>query len=360
MRRLLLWLHRWFGIVLAVYVIVIGVSGSALVFHDEIAATFRVPRVEPTAAARLDADQVVARLRGAFPGWQLQTLYWPEHEHAPWFAEVRQGPVGVLGEIARGVYLHPGSGEVLLVHDYSSSPWRWLQLLHFNLVSGRTGRLVNGWLSVATIFSVLTGILLWWPKERSGRRLWTVNRSARPKRFIWELHQVTGAYLMLFVLTLCVTGSYFAWRASFHQAVAAVFPMRFMNVPLAPIQPVAEGQLKPLASFLPAVRERVPGYPVTRVLFPERPDAPIRFVVYEGSRRDFFRASNLFFNPVSGALLRADLVSDRLAGDSIVHWIGAVHYGAFGSWPVKTLWVLGGIAFPLLGISGVILWLRKN
>jgi uncharacterized iron-regulated membrane protein len=110
----------------------------------------------------------------------------------------------------------------------------------------------------------------------------------------------------------------------------------------------------------PAVHELIPGYPVTRVIFPEQPNLPIRFIVYEGSRQNFFRASNVFFDPASGALLRADLVRDRLAGDSIVSWIGAVHYGAFASWLSKIAWVIaGGLGIPAMVTTGVWLYLKK-
>lgn len=358
MRRVVLILHRWSGIVLALYIVVAGASGSALVFHDEIAATFRVPRIEPGPGAALSADAIADGLRTRYPGWHLQTLWWPESADRPWFAEVRQGAVGRIGETALAVYVHPRSGAVVHEHDYSRSVWRWLQLLHFNLLSGNEGRRINGMLAVATLFGVLTGVLIWWPRPGT-RALWTIRWSTRPKRLVWELHQVAGIYLLPFFVALCLTGAYFAWRAQFHGAIERVFPMRFMN---AAVQPIDASNAPPvsLASLAAAAQREASGYPVTRVIFPERPIQPIRFVVYEGTRREFYKATNLFYHPSTGELLRADRFRDRLAGDSIVHWIGAVHYGAFGGWPVKLLWVAGGLAFPLSAITGLIVWLNRR
>jgi uncharacterized iron-regulated membrane protein len=37
-----------------------------------------------------------------------------------------------------------------------------------------------------------------------------------------------------------------------------------------------------------------------------------------------------------------------------------VHYGAFGSWPVKLLWLLGGVLFPVIAITGLIVWMNKR
>ena len=38
----------------------------------------------------------------------------------------------------------------------------------------------------------------------------------------------------------------------------------------------------------------------------------------------FYRSNNLFFNPGTGELMRADLVRERLAGDSIINWMSAI------------------------------------
>ena len=307
MRASLVWLHRWSGLALALYVVLISLSGGLLVFHDEIAAAVRVPRVDSSTQPLLSADDIVHRLTAAFPGWHLQTLWWPETPHSPWLAEVRQGSVGSIGETALAVYLHPGTGAILKRHDYGHSTWRWLQLLHFNLLSGRDGRSVNGVLSLVTLFVVLSGILLWWPRDRKTSPLWWMRAPRVNKRFAWEFHQVSSLYLAPFFLVACLTGAYFAWRTPVHRAINTVFPMHFMNTPVATIEPFSSPP-KPLASFLPAIAARVPAYPVTRVIFPEQPNQPIRFVVYEGSRRQFFRASNLFFHPGSGELLRADRI----------------------------------------------------
>lgn len=100
--------------------------------------------------------------------------------------------------------------------------------------------------------------------------------------------------------------------------------------------------------------------PVTRVLFPERPNQPIRFVVYEGDSRESHKSSNLFFDPYTGELLRADLLRDQLIGDRILFWIGAVHFGAFGPVAIRIIWFLGALCAPLLAVTGVILYINRR
>jgi len=358
MKRTLLLVHRWTGIVLAVYVFAVGLTGAILVFHDDAAKAFREPHVPDNTDPLMNVDQIVSNIESAYPGWHLHRLYWPRNLQSPWFAEVLKGNVGYLGETAFAVYLHPSKGHIIGTHNYGRSIWRVLQVIHINLLSGRTGRTFNGVLALATLFSVLTGILMWWPRSGEGF-LWKVNWSARAKRLNWELHQITGVYLFAFFVMFCVTGSYFAWSSNYVRAIAAVFPMKLMNQRMPVIEPVEETDLKPISSFLPAIQAQVPNYPVTQVIFREAPNGLIRFVVNEGDRSTFYRANNLFFHPGSGKLMRADLVRERLTGDSIVNWVSAIHIGPFGIWS-KVLWALAGLAFPLSTITGLIIYVNKR
>src|SRR6185503_16680173 len=107
MRRAILWVHRWTGILLAVYLIAMGTTGAALVFHDEAASTSRVPKVEGGSQPWANPDDVAATIRGAFPNMHLHTLYWPENSNSSWFAEIKKGDIGFFGENAYAVYLHP-------------------------------------------------------------------------------------------------------------------------------------------------------------------------------------------------------------------------------------------------------------
>jgi uncharacterized iron-regulated membrane protein len=128
---------------------------------------------------------------------------------------------------------------------------------------------------------------------------------------------------------------------------------------MRPVQPTRDSPL-PLANFLPLVRERVPNYPLTRVLYPETPNQPIRFVVYEGTRQESYKASSLFFDPETGELLRADLLRDQLSGDLIVLCFAMLHFGTFGYGALKVIWFIGGLTFPLLAITGVTMYVNRQ
>ena len=69
MRSAILWFHRWTGIVLAVYLIAIGLTGGALVFHDEAAAAYR-RAVERGEEVRKAVAEVLC-------GAGIYSIWWP-------------------------------------------------------------------------------------------------------------------------------------------------------------------------------------------------------------------------------------------------------------------------------------------
>ena len=94
----------------------------------------------------------------------------------------------------------------------------WVVNFHENLLSGKTGRLVNGIGSLCLISLCLTGAIIWWPGISNWRRSLTVNWKANFGRVSWDLHSALGFWCFLFVLMWGVSGFYFC----FPQAVNAI------------------------------------------------------------------------------------------------------------------------------------------
>ena len=70
---------------------------------------------------------------------------------------------------------------------------------------------------------------------------------------------------------------------------------------------------------------------------------------------------SLYFDQYSGRLIeRRDQALQRMsAGDLVMKWIGPLHLGSFGGLGVKILWSALALSFPLLAVTGVIMWWRR-
>ena len=119
----------------------------------------------------------------------------------------------------------PYSGEYL----GHALPWgwrltTWLLDLHDNLLTGETGRIVNGIGAVLLTMLAVTGAVIWWPGLGSWRRSVLVDWGENWRRLTWTLHSVLGIWTLLFTLIWGITGIYLAFPGLFTTVVDYLEP----------------------------------------------------------------------------------------------------------------------------------------
>jgi len=199
MRRAIVRIHRWVGIVLFAYVALICLTGSALVYRPELFRLFEPQPVEvPVGSARLDDKQILAAAASVFPR-EEPTAVWPAREphHAVEVELARDGEI-------RGYLFDPYTGEPL-GHAIPWDYWAVSRLLelHTELLGGDSGRLVNGMLGLGLVFMALSGVLVWKPRKRKASSAST----GRPPGNLRRLHMTVGIWAALFAFMWGLTGA---------------------------------------------------------------------------------------------------------------------------------------------------------
>lgn len=219
LRRSLFQVHLWSGIALSLYIIVICVTGSAIVFRRELdkalCPTVLTVQVQPH---RLTAAELKARARADYPRFALSEIE-VRRARAP------NAPVEVLlsREGTRLERLFDPYTGANLAPTVACEP-RFVTALatfHADLGGGRAGLRVNGLAALAVILICLTGAIVWWPGTKHWWRGMTVRRHVAWHRLIRDLHGAMGFWLILFVLVWALTGIYFAFPEPFNSLTDA-------------------------------------------------------------------------------------------------------------------------------------------
>src|SRR4051794_1844987 len=167
MRRIVAQLHLWIGLLLCLPLVMLGLTGSLLVFEHELEAVF-APQRPPAAQGepRTTGEILAAVQKAAPPGFRPLTYMAPLEPGG--MAVVRLVPSGRDGAAApRGkrvrididpvslqTYLHPEPGFL-----------RQVSLLHSRLLlRNHDGRQLVGWLGVAMLVIAISGLINWWPQ----------------------------------------------------------------------------------------------------------------------------------------------------------------------------------------------------
>ena len=131
-------------------------------------------------------------------------------------------PAGPDAEL-KLVYIDPATGADLGETGETSGLMNWLADLHFRLLGGTTGMLVNGdrgWSFVHAL--CFTGLLIWWPGRRPVRSALTIHIGVRWLRLNWDIHNVFGFWSAIPLGIEAFTGAYYCFFVP--MAAALVIP----------------------------------------------------------------------------------------------------------------------------------------
>jgi uncharacterized iron-regulated membrane protein len=205
LRRALFQVHLWTGLALGVYIVVLSVTGSALVYRRELVALFATPQPSPDPSARtLSPEEMRASAQRAYPGYEITAIK---------EAITRRTAVTLVAfkrnADVKDRLFNPYTGEDL--GDSFTQGERavlWTVRLHDELLFGPNGRFWNGVASALVTLLSLTGAIVWWPGVNRWRRSLIVRTGGGWRRFNWDLHSAMGAWLFLFIVMWGVSGFY--------------------------------------------------------------------------------------------------------------------------------------------------------
>jgi uncharacterized iron-regulated membrane protein len=306
LRKAVFQIHLWTGIALGLYVLVISISGSAIVFRNELYnSLWPGPRLVAIGSHQLTHNELRDAALRAYPDYRVSWVWDARKPNdAPNQAvEIWLDRKGHKKQRLFDPYTGRDLGES---RPYSIQLVAWLVDLHVNLLSGKTGRLMNGVGAVFVLGISISGALLWWPGVRAWRAGLSINRKSNWKRFNWQLHTVIGVWTLPLVLMFGLVGVYAGFPAPFQAFVNKI-------APLDVYRPIPEASVSPIIPVIPA------STPTPRPRY--RPKYS--------------------------------------TGDKIIRWFSYLHFGNFGGWPSKAIWVILGLAPAFLFVTGVLMWWNR-
>jgi uncharacterized iron-regulated membrane protein len=222
-RKALFQVHLWTGIGLGLYVLLMSVSGSALIYRRELTVRFaRQPNIVagPSDVRMTEEELKQAALR-AYPGYDVVRVSFRKNPALP--AEVLLESGGQKLPRLFNPYTGADMGPILTPGFRFIT---WLADLHDNLLLGKKGRLINATGGIFTTLLCITGFLIWWPGIEDWRKSLGAQWKANRKGLNWTLHSALGFWSILFVLMWAITGIYLSIPVSFNNLVDYLEPLQ--------------------------------------------------------------------------------------------------------------------------------------
>jgi uncharacterized iron-regulated membrane protein len=328
LRKALFQIHLWTGIGVGLYVLLISVSGSAIVFRNELyKGLWPGPKLVPISGPRLSREELKKAVHQAWPHYSITYIWDSKRQNEA--TEVWIERDGVKHPKTNGRLVDPFTGRDLgPSRPAAIGVLAWLSDLHTNLLGGSTGRKINGVLSIFVGILSVSGLAIWWPGRGRLRRSLTIDFKSNWKRLNWDLHSVIGFWMCALVLVFGVTGVYLVFPTPFQVVVN-----HFSHLELYGLQSsLPDTDMRLSAASHPNGANAADSRMSTIIRVADQTTPPVR------RRRKPPRGSN---------------------GDVFLRWFYYLHFGNFGGWEVKALWVVLGLVPPFLFVTGAVMWWNR-
>jgi uncharacterized iron-regulated membrane protein len=351
LRRAWFQVHKWIGLILAILIIPLCLTGSALVWKDATDRLVNPGRYTTTGATMLPVARYVGAAREVLaPEERIGSVELPDGDGPVVVSALRPQPKGARGRPVRtSVYLDPPTARVLDMGRSDTGVLRVMHILHGSLMVPGIGRKIVGWIGVAMMISAFTGLWLWWPTV--GR--WTRGlRWRRHRNLDTNLHHLAGFWIALPLFVLSLTGAWISFPGFFGALSGA--PERGERGPprRGGGEPLVETQLSADAAAGIA-RVQMPGN-VREIEWPSGDQARWS-VTIDGEHG----TKQVAVGDTTGRVV--EVATPRAHGGSgIAGLMRRIHDGE-GMGPVwEAIVFLGGLLPAMLGVTGVIMWARAR
>ncbi|HQT69901.1 MAG TPA: PepSY-associated TM helix domain-containing protein [Thiobacillus sp.] len=352
-RRFVFKLHRYTGLFVGLLLVLSGLSGSVLVFRDEI-EVFAHPELLVSAAQgeRVAVDEMLQTVQRAYPEDRPFAIRMPRTPQQTYLVKMNTAH-------DLFVYVDPYSGRILGAHQQADSVTGWISLLHTELLSGEAGETMLGIGGLLLIGLCVTGLVLWWPRNGKISQGFKIQWYARWKRLNFDLHRVSGLYLTLFLLITAFTGVTLVFNKTVTGLIDAVTASPPRATPPLSTPPRAGTPARSLDALLHQA-DRVLPAATTWIGLPQASQAPVvvRKKLPQESHpngRNF-----VYLDQYTGQVIQVEHGLTAPLGTRISNALYPIHIGAIAGTPTRVLQIAVGLAPTLLFVTGFMMWKSRK
>lgn len=343
-------LHSVAGLFSGLFILLMSLSGTVLVFHDEF-DRLQQPAFEVQYKSNLSTDSAYNKLRQIFPAAQINSCEIPPDKETAFIFSVND-PAYNAGKKSVQVFLHPQSGAFLgsrggsddMRHNFMS----WLAKFHNSLHLNKTGEWLLGFFALVFLVNLLSGLLLY---RKNIASVLLFKRAVYKRQ---NLHQVIAVYALLFNLMMAVTGFWmqrYVFKKEFYQS--------YDYVPVVKASPVFPFDFD---SSLAMVKNRYPDFTPAVIYFAQSNSS--KTAIYGSRASNAYIHSKKFADVImldsAGGIAKTRLIDENNAADRYDIINSQLHMGKFGGMGIKILYGCFGITGTLLSITGFLLWRKRR
>nr|WP_233475127.1 sulfite reductase flavoprotein subunit alpha [Pseudomonas carnis] len=360
MKKTLFQLHWFFGITAGLVLALMGVTGAAYSFQDEILRALNptVLSVQKREAGVLPPAELVRKLEAA--EGKTVAMLWVESDSGNAGRVSFTPPPGERRGQMR--YFDPYTGDYM-GDAVGQDLFGFILQLHRFLAIGDTGRNITGACTLILLFFCLSGLYLRWPRQVKSWRVWlTLDWRKKGRSFNWDLHSVFGTWCLLFYLLAALTGLYWSYDW-YNRGVTKLLSDAPQNERMRKRGPAPAGPA-PVANY-DAIWSSIysnagPDLSAYNIRMPAVAGQPAT-VYYLLTSSPHDRALNqINLDPATGEVKSHERYASKSLKAQLLTSVYALHTGSYFGLVGRIVLTVSSLLMPLFFITGWLLYLDRR
>jgi len=346
-RSVALKVHLWLGLAAGSVIALLCLSGAAMALEQEITRAlhperYHVEGTGPTVPVAVAIDSIKA----ALPDARVTGVTVSTDPTRPW-----EFPVGAPGR----AYVDPYTGHVIAIAPFRLPFFQKAMELHRWLLADDLGGMITGAATVAFVFLLFAGIIIWWPRTKGAFKarinpFAVFSKHGGGRRKLHDLHVALGIWCWPLLLFMALTGL----PEAYDWATSALFTVTASSRPEPAPRSGGDSTIATIGldSLLILGRATFPDARIWSAQVQGRGNGALRVAVVPADQPSERKTDVGYFDRHTGELLRTDRWAEQSTGTRARRMIEPVHTGAAWGLPTKLLFffaTLFGASFPLTG-----------
>jgi len=372
-RRIWLQIHLWIGLTAGLLIALVGLSGSLIIFIEDIARWENGDILFPAdAPAEIDIrpeqiDRWIQSALDAYPQVEhVEVIEYPDAGHIPATIPTLISHI----ESEDGTHKHfligvnPATDQLTGATVLEDGIWVLLVFFHFSLLVpfGFEGVC---WATLFAFLSVLSGLVLWWPRAawRHWKNALRFPTGLRGKTQQLRLHNAAGVYLLIPMAIALFTGLYIVKAHWFDPALSKISQDRSIPFEMEEEDEDHEHEhvppkVAPGEALTIAMREH-PGLILRQMMLATEEGKPHMISLMPRGWDPRKGHTQLWIDSETGAVLSGWKGEEASALETLKSSSVAWHEDLGLGWFGEVLVFLSGLALPVLYVTGFILWRKR-
>ncbi len=385
LRPFLIFTHRWAGLAMTAFLVLVSVTGSVLAFKSQLEhlispQLFAAPRA---GVAPLDLAAFAERAETLIPLGRATRVSFAEPDQiVVWMSPRNNAATGKPYELGFDqLLLNPWTGAELARRTYGDISEGFINLipfvyqLHWTLALGRPGEQVLGIVALIWTMDCFIGFFLTLPAAKSGfwtrwKPAWLIRWRARAFRLNFDLHRANGLWLWPILVIFAWSSVYMNLRNTVYTwTTRAVLDYKTalteLGKPELTVKRPALGwrRAQTIAETLMADEANLRGFqimgPVALALAAKK-GVYIYCVRSSLDIQDNLGKTQIFFDASTGALRLFVQPTGRYMGNTVTSWLDALHMANVFGLPYRIFVCALGVVITMLSVTGVYIWWKKR